>query len=230
MLRHCTALCLVLLCYGGLAQTATALDMDIRTSPANRLDFAVWLSNNKTTLSDHTVSTRIKYQRIGVAAFDVPARGAQLGMQLGYASTSQDDVSAARGMDLNGYYLGLGLRVPLLEATRFKARFEAGYIYQDVKDSTESQKVSLDWHEYNAGLLASVPLQRVELQAGLFYQRFDATQTASGTIQQTLFLKNEDTLQQRLGINYRVAPDEHVGLHFHSGASQGVQLEFQKLF
>lgn len=230
MLRHCTTVTLTLLCFYLIPQTAAALDMDIRTSPSNYLDFALWISNNETTLKDHALSTRIKYRRIGVTAFDVSAQRVRFGILLGSAYTSQDDINATQGMDLNGYYVGLGMRVPLLELEMLRARFEAGYLYQEVSGATETQKVTRDWHEYNAGLLLNVPLGDIELLAGLYYQRFDATQTASGDIQQTLFLENDDTLQHRLGIDYRVAPGEHVGLHYHSGASRGVQLKFQKLF
>ena len=219
---------LLILCL--LPQSAAALDMDIRTSPADYLDFALWISNNETTLKDRNQSTRIKYQRIGVSTFTVSPEPVQMGLYLGYAFTNEDDIAATQGMNLNGYYLGLGMRAPLLEQERLQLRLEADYVYQQVDDGTDTQNVKLNWNEVDAGVLMTVPLGYVQLLAGLYYQHFDATQTASGTIQQTLFLENDTTLQQRIGINYNVAPGEHVGLHYHSGASRGVQLKFQKLF
>jgi len=231
MLSRSVITLLGLLWAGLPAQPAAAFDMDVRDSLADYLDFAMWISNNETTLHDNNVSTRIKYRRIGVTAFDIsPDRTVQLGLHIGVSFTNQDDISATQGLSLNGTYIGVGMHIPFVEQDRLKLRLDLDYIYQHVDGASDTETVTCEWHEYDGGLLATVPLGHFQLLGGVYYQRFDATQTATGTIQQTLFLDNEDTLQQRFGIDYNTGPGEHVGLHYHSGASSGIQLKFQKLF
>lgn len=230
MSRHHKATYLSLLLGAFISQNASAMDIDVRRNPNDTLDFALWISSNETTLKDHSISTRIKYRRIGISAYDVSSQLVQFGIQLGSANTNQDDIPATQGMGLTGSYLGVGMRIPVLQQEHWRLRFDADYIYETVGGSTDTQNADLEWHEYDAGMLLSVPLGYFELLGGLYFQKFDVTQTTSGTIQQTLFLENDNTLLRNIGINYFTGPGEHVGMSYHSGASRGVQFEFQKLF
>lgn len=212
------------------SQAASALDLDVRSSPYNQLDFSLSISILETELFDANTSSRIKFRRIGINSYDVPADGVHFGGHLGYAYSSQDRIEATRGLDLNGYYLGLGARVPLIEQQAFQAQCILDYIYQSVNGAGTEQTVRLYWHEYQAGLKLSTAIDRIELAAGLYFKKIDATQVASGNIQETLFLANNDKTQAIFGLRYFLSRDERVGVQISSGTTQGLDFLFQKLF
>lgn len=226
----CISTC-ILLGLGLQTTTASAmLDMDVRSSRANQLDFSLSIDIMETELSSATTTTKIKFRRIGINSFDVPAEGVQLGGHIGYAYTSQDRIPATQGLDLNGYYLGLGMRLPMLERQYFRALLNADYIYQSVNGARSGQDASRYWHEYQAGLTLQSHIHPLLLSVGLNYTKIDATQEANGDIQETLFLDNNTHTQILFGVNYLLNIDEQVGLHFFSGTSQGIGFLFQKMF
>ena len=206
------------------------LDMDVRSSPNNQLDFSLSIDILETTLANANTSTRIKFRRIGINSFDVPAQGIQLGGRLGYAYTSQDQVSATQGLDLNGYYLGLGMRWPMVEQAYLKMNFIADYLYQSVNGSSGEQSASRYWHEYRAGITLSTHIQPVLITTGLYYEKIDATQEATGTIQETRFLDNDTKTQATLSLHYLLLDNEQVGLQLSAGSAKGISFIFQKLF
>lgn len=213
---------------------AQAINLDIRSSSDNTLDFSLVLSNKITELADGqaiaqtTAKTRVR--RVGITSTDIPQHGIRFGLQLGYAYIHQDDIAATRGMPLNGYYTGLGFQLPVFVSTRLNAFFVGNYTWQSVKGVATLQSVSLEWNEINAGLLATLKLARFNLMAGILYSFIDATQTATGDIRETLFMESDNNKMSQLGLDYVVAEGEFVGVHLFNGSARGVELQFRKLF
>ena len=211
-------------------EAAHALSLDVRTSPQNRLDFAVNISNLETELANTTPTAYLRSRRIGVSSFDIPADGMQLGGYLGYAYASQNNISTVQGLELNGYFAGIGMRYPIAKFDIFQANIEGDYIYQSVNGASDGESANVFMHEYQLGLTASLAITRFMLTAGVFHRNIDLTYEISGTTPQTLDLKQKDDVRISAGIEYQVDYSGRVGLRFSSGSAEGIEFMFQRYF
>jgi len=211
---------------------AVALDLDIRRSPHNSLDFSMLVHHDNLELQNNDAVVDTRLNRIGVLVYDVPEHAkVHFGLNLGYAFVSHSQQALFDGEDLDGFFLGVSMRTVVLQSASARLMFLANYLFQDVSGESTTHNLSLTWNEINTSLLLSYDLNAsIKLAAGVNGGWIKATQKAKGLTAQTLRLAPEPNAGFVINVGYRLSGNESVGIQAHTGYLQGLQLQFQRWF
>jgi len=224
---------LVLILAGIMVQLtpASALDLDIRSNRSNRLDFSLQIDRSKIEINNPPGSDKINLTRIGIVSIEVPPSGLQFGLLLGYAYADFSSSDIYESIDMDGYYVGVSVRAYLFELNQFAAALSGHYIYQSIDGRDELAKSSLSWDEF---LLRTVLEYRIRavgaLYGGIMMGDVDAHYRYSGSSKVSVDLENKQRQGAVIGFNYLISPLETVGISYQQGFSEGVFLNFRKLF
>ncbi|NOZ52237.1 MAG: hypothetical protein GXP08_03685 [Gammaproteobacteria bacterium] len=208
-----------------------ALDLDIRTSPLNNLDVAMIIRHDNLILKNSDISIETNLNRIGILVYDVPETNVHLGLSLGYAFVSHSQQVLSQGQAMDGFFLGVSLRTVVLTSGSTHFLFLTDYLFQEVSNEAKAQHLSVTWSELNAQFLLRYDFHStLNLRAGVGYGWLNATQKVSGAVFQTLHLASDRNSGFLIGVDYKLSPYEFVGLQYHNGYLEGVQLQFQRWF
>lgn len=195
----------------------------------NPFDFSLSLSKSDVDLQNDGNNHLAALDRISITVFTLVEPHVQFGFITGSSSLTLDNDPVTAGINLGGYHAGLAMRSYINNNPQIG--FHANYLYQETKDETEDQTVTLSWHEWTAGISGRIILgQQLELSAGWSYHDVDARLRASGTIQQTKNLALESSSQGQMGIAWRVSSGGRVGLTIQDGSYQQIEFRFSREF
>lgn len=193
------------------------------------IDFIFSLSNADLTLSTPNTEYPASLEKISISVFNTLDPQFQLGFLAGQSYLSLGNDAATAGMHLSGYHAGLAVRGNYGSNPQIK--LQISYLYQETKDTLETQSATLSWHELSAD--ASVKLnigQRLGIILGGSYSDLKAQRRATGDINETVKLSLDPGAQSRLALELRTPPNGRVNLVFHRGAYEGVTLNFARQF
>ncbi|MCF6338891.1 MAG: hypothetical protein L3J84_13230, partial [Gammaproteobacteria bacterium] len=153
----------------------------------------------------------------------------QLGFTSGSSNLSLDNDPVSTGRSFNGYHAGLLVRSTL--GRNPQIGFHANYTYQETKNETASQKMTLNWHEWAAGVSGKIILgQQLALSVGWAYHDVDANRRATGDIYQIQRLRLASGPQGRLEIAWLDRSDGRVSLAIQRGSYQQIAFRFSRKF
>ncbi|HHI92996.1 MAG TPA: hypothetical protein ENK04_05700 [Gammaproteobacteria bacterium] len=190
-------------------------------------DFSLLLTNNNLDLQTGANEYGVSLDRISIEIFTLIESQFQLGFISGSSNLSVNNDPVSAGRSLNGYHAGLAMHSALGRNPQIGLR--ANYIYQETK--TANQAVTLNWHEWAAGISGKITLARqLELSAGWAYHNVDARRRATGNINQTQNLKLASGAQKRLEIAWLDHSDGRVSLAIQRGSYRQVAFRFSRKF
>lgn len=209
----------------------SALDLDIRSSSANVLDFSFVIDHSEVDLQSDNTVVETNLNRIGVLAFDVPETGPHFGLALGYAFGDFNNNPLFQPVDMDGWYIGVLARGLAYESKRLVVSLTGAYIYQDISGSNDVRETSLSWNEYSFDITVHVALTRaLRFFTAAVYGDIDARYRERGANDQTVKMDSEKNLGFLAGLRYQLDQRESVSLQYQDHLSQGVVLNFRRLF
>lgn len=210
---------------------AFALDLDIRNSPADVLDFSFQIDHSTVDLRENNTLIETNINRVGVLVFNVPESGAHFGLALGYAFGDFTSNPLYQPVDMDGWYIGILARGIAYQSERIVVTMEGRYLYQDISGGDEEQNVSLSWNEYSLNVTLHVAITRkLQLFAAPVYGGLDARYRERGATSQTLKMDSDNNAGFLAGLRYKLDPRESISLQYQEHVFVGVVLEFRRLF
>ena len=202
------------------ASTDLSLDFSVRVGKArHNFDYA----------GGTKADTRLEW--LGVAWYEQVAPRVQLGLAGGKLLLTQTGNTATVGMEPDGYYAGIDVRVALLETSVVQLFVHASYAYQRVKQENAGETVTLTWYEPRVQIGAAVAAApRLRLFGGGRWNALDGQQRITGPTPQTVDFDADREVGGFAGLEFAVERDGFVGLEGRSGAGRGGEIYFKKLF
>ncbi|HEC19677.1 MAG TPA: hypothetical protein ENI97_10085 [Gammaproteobacteria bacterium] len=191
--------------------------------------FSLNLSNADINLKSDLAEHNVNLDRIAISVFSQADPRLQLGFVTGSSYLTLDNDPPSAGMSLNGYHAGLAMR------SRWGSNPQLGvharYLYQDTRNETATQTVVLSWHEWTAGISATLLLGgQLELRAGWAHHEVDARRRATGNINETRRLELAASGQGLLGLAWRTISGGHMGVRLLGGDYRQVEFRFAQTF
>ena len=208
-----------------------ALDLDVRSNRTSRLDFSVQIAHDKSEIDDGFVDQEVNLERIGIASIEVPIRGPQFGLLLGYAFAdfSQDNNYEVLAMD--GYYIGVLVNAYLVRKKQFAVSLYLHYLYQDVDGKDNNATSDLRWNEVSADLKFNYRFGPFgSLYGGVNSAFVDASYRYRGLTNARVDLENKNEHGYFAGYDYRINALETVGIRYQKSAIDSIALQFRKIF
>jgi hypothetical protein len=219
----------VLCCLPALAWSAEPL-----TSPGAELslDFSVRIGKARYDFdyADGTAAeSRLEW--LGVSWYEQVAPRVQLGLSGGKLLLTQTGNAATAGMEPDGYYAGIDLRVVLLQTSALQLFAHASYAYQRVKHKSAGDSVTLTWYDPRLQIGAAVSATpRLRLFGGGRWNALDGQQRITGAAAQTLDFEADRAVGGFAGPELALEREGFVGIEARSGAGNGGEIYFKKLF
>jgi hypothetical protein len=222
----------VVLVISAISAPVMALDLDVRSSAANTLDFSLLLEHSTVDLENNGQVIEANLERVGILTIDVPAAGPHFGLALGYAFSDFTSNNQYLFLDMDGYYLGLFVRQFVYESPRFILMVQGQYTYQDVNGAdSDNNTTSLRWDEYSVAATATLAVTPAfRIYAAPVYGDVHATYRERGTVTQTVKLDSNNRQGFFAGLRYRLNRREFISAQYNNAAIQGVVLRFRRLF
>ncbi|MGD8926886.1 MAG: hypothetical protein PVG20_08535, partial [Thioalkalispiraceae bacterium] len=149
----------------------------------------------------------------------------------GYLNTLQTDNPLFAGQDLGGEYIGLDLRIQLIDASVFKMFSRVAYRYNEVSADVADQKVEWTWHQGELGLDTRTYItNNVFIGLGANAITINGVEKATGATDQSLDFKAKDSLTGHIGLQLELDRTGQIGVEFRTGSIQGGRLIFQRDF
>jgi len=212
-------------------QPANAFDLDVRSSRSSRLDFSVIIERASLDLDNKTTTVEMDLTRFGIVSIEVPATGAQFGLLLGYAYADFSGSAGYESIAMDGYYLGVSVRVNIFNYNAFTTALQAHYLYQSVDGKDDQATASLSWDEFSAALMLKYRVGAIgELYGSINAVTIDGRYRYDGLVTARDDLKNHNQQGAQAGFNYNVNQLETVGINYQRGVFDGFSLQFRKLF
>ncbi len=191
-------------------------------------DFSLLLANNNLDLQTGSNEYDVSLDRISIEIFTLIKPQIQLGLISGSSNLSLGNDPVSAGKSLNGYHAGLAIRSALGHNPQIG--FHANYIYQETKNEAADQTITLDWHEWAAGISGKILVdQQLELSVGWRYQDVDVRYRATGNTHQTQNLKLTGS-QGRLEAAWLDHSDGRISLAIQRGSYQQIEIRFLRKF
>jgi hypothetical protein len=209
-----------------------ALDLDVRSSAANTLDFSLLLEHSTLDLENNGKVIETNLERVGVLTIDVPAEGPHFGLALGYAFSDFTTNNRYLSVDMDGFYIGLFVRQFVYESPYLSLMLQGQYVYQDVSGTDRDENTSsLRWDEYSVAVTASLAVTPAfHIYAAPVYGDVHATYRERSAVIQTVKLDSNNRQGFFAGLRYQLNRSESVSAQYTNAAFQGVVLRFRRLF
>ena len=208
-----------------------ALDLDVRSSSANMLDFSFLVDFSTIELVEDTTAIETNINRAGVVVYDVPESGPHFGLALGYAFGDFNSNPLYQPISMDGWYIGILARGIVLESGRFVAAFEGYFIYQDISGSNDVTNASLSWNEFSINATLKIALTKhLQLYAAPVYGGVAATYRERGSSDITVKMDNDVDVGYFAGLQYLLDARESVSLQYQDAVFKGVTLNFRRIF
>jgi len=214
-----------------ISNTVKALDLDVRSSRTSRLDFSVLIDRSSIEMENDNASVELDLSRFGIVSIEVPASGPQFGLLLGYAYADFSDSNSYESIAMDGYYLGVSVRVNMITYSALTIAVAGHYLYQSVDGEDNQAKASLTWDEFSAALILGYRLGATgELYGAVQTASLDGRYRYDGLTSTRDDLENKNRQGAEAGFTYYINRLETVGIIYHRGFSDGFSLQFRKLF
>ncbi len=192
-------------------------------------DFSLLLSNSDVDLQTSSNQQRASLDRVSIEIFTLIEPQIQLGFAYGSSNLSLNNDPLSTGRSFNGYHAGLAIRSTV--GRNPQIGFHANYTYQETKNETVRQKMTLNWHEWATGISGTITFgQQLALSVGWAYHDVNASRRATGNIYQTQNLKLASGSQGRLEVAWFDRRDGRVSLAIQRGSYQQVAFRFSRKF
>jgi hypothetical protein len=153
------------------------------------------------------------------------------GLLLGYQEITQTTNPIEAGQALSGEYLGITLRVNLLQASHLAMFTDFKYRYSSAGRSLSGQDIDWRWHEGQVELGLELALgQSLALTAGAGARRISGRETATGTVSAVTSFDSTESAYARGGLRLLLDRYSHVGIEGNAGAIKGAHIYFQRYF
>jgi len=193
------------------------------------IDFSLSFYSADLTLRAHNQDYPVTLERLSVAIYEADTPHLQFGFLTGSSYLSLDEDSVSAGLHPSGYHIGLALRGAV--GNNPQLGFHANYVFQEVRDETDSQTVTVRWHEWLVEANAHISLgQQLGFIVGGGYVGLDARRHATGDINDTLNLQLASDSLGRLELEWRVPPGGRISLTLRRGAYDDVSFNFARKF
>ena len=208
-----------------------ALDLDVRSSSANILDFSFLVDFSTIDLLEDTTIIETNINRAGVLVFDVPESGPHFGLLLGYAFGDFNNNPLYQPVSMDGWYVGVAVRGIAFKSRRFAVSLQGYFIYQSISGSNDVNDTSLSWNEYALNATLSIALtQHLQFFAAPVYGGVYATYRERGASDVTVKMDNDTDAGYFAGLQYNLDQRESVSLQYQDAVFKGVALNFRRLF
>lgn len=222
--------CLLPVLLAFTAPSAVAADV-IAGIPLGGFGADLHVAHDEVKLDDDSSQVKMRLTRVGLTISETYGDYLSLGMLGGYALADQKGQPLTEGLDFTGAYAGLNLQTVLPIGQRFRVELAGQFLYQWLKDETDSQRVRLGWSQGDALLDLQVDITHsITLYAGPLYSDISVDQTARGTVRSTTDFDGHRTTGAVYGIRAEVDPGGWVTLEAREGPMQGLALSFQRRF
>lgn len=223
-----------------LAVYTAALALCLTTIPAHArddtdkpgyVDFALHLGRTSTTVHYPQEEIESSVKRLGISAYEEINSHLQIALLAGYAYLSQPDQTLTAGLNLQGFLAGVGLRSTVVRKGPVAVTASSNYIYQYVEDEEANQSVSIEWHELELRLGATVNItSNLAMVVGASRGWIDGEQRAKGTLTQTTGIEAKMQAGAFAGLDLDVGGDGHIGFQLLRGMHDGFDIYFQRYF
>lgn len=196
-----------------------------------QLDFALDLERGESQWEAAGDSVDTTLRRAGIRLYETFDAGPALGLLLGRAWLTTQGYPLTAGMTLEGYYAGISARQAVFTSPRISFDVLARYVYHDLDERNDGQRVSITFEEYGADADARLHLSEAwSLIAGGGYADITGDQRASGAVSSDADLEAQGSWGGRAGVEWNAGADGHVGFIVESGLRDGARLYFQRRF
>ena len=211
---------------------ATALSLDIRSSPENQLDVSLLVRQSALVLKDSSYRLNTDISQIGFRLLDIPRTiPIQLGLAAGYAFIDTQTPIGLNNGNLGGGYLSLLSRITLFNTGRWSSQLTMSYSYLVAHNNSDTQKTRLRWNHILAEAEVSYYLSNyLSLTLGGAYSILDARLTQSGDTNISVALTTENKGAGFIGFNYHVDLDQKVVFQIQRGYFDSFTIKFQRTF
>jgi hypothetical protein len=197
------------------------------------VDFALHLraQDVEVDYDDNANDDVIERRSLSVSFYEPLNSAVKVGFLAGRTFVTQDGRLATRGMDLDGYFLGLSVKSEMPVSERLALRLDADYSYHDLDGDTDEQDTSLEWHQLDLQLGVATTLTRsLGLVAGgrLYYA--DGEERTFGESDQTVDFSEAGDAGYFVGLELITDPSGYIGIIGDGGNPEGVHFYFQRRF
>ena len=151
---------------------------------------------------------------------DVSLRG-------GYLGVTQDGNPVLTGLDLGGYYAGLGATAFFPVQKDFGFTVGLGETYHRVSDSVTTEQYRLRWFDFASRAGAWYRLGVARFSAGIYYRHFSGSELLSGTTNETENIYGTTRSGLYGGISFYTSSHGRVAAFVDTGAYQAILLSFR---
>ena len=216
--------------------------MDIRSSPASRLDFSLLLQQNNLVLANAEHSLETDFSGFGFQAVDMPPDlPIQIGLGGGYAFVNQTTVSGLNGANpdnttlnndnMGGYYFSLLARTGLFTNEHWSSQAVFTYEYLAVERNGETQNSRLHWNHFTAEANLDYFLSYYfSVRLGAVYGSLKAKLSGSGDNNVNISLDTDEQFAAYVGVDYHLPEDQKVTLTLQQGYNNRIVIQFQRTF
>ena len=177
-------------------------------------------SSIRSTLEEATASWR---QRIG--------KRMQIGFVAGLSSLSQVGNPPTAGQDLDGWHAGMGLHFNLFHSKYVDLNLSVDYTFNDLQNDGTGDQIDIEWAKSRALLGVNIRLgQRIQLYGGTSVNRIDGEQRRTGSINQTLDIREDRRSGSFFGLDISLGDKGYVGIEAQSGETKGIGFYFKRFF
>jgi hypothetical protein len=193
------------------------------------IDFALTLSNSDIDLRAGDTLYPVALERVNFSIFSLEEQNIQFGFNTGSSYLSLDNDIALAGLSLNGYHAGFALRGQY--GRNPQLGLHADYRYQETRNKTADQSVTLSWHEWTVAATGRVILgQRLGLMLGWAYSEIKARRRARGDINGAFNMELDSAPQTQLELEWLTATGGSISLALQKGAYENLAFKFAQTF
>lgn len=152
-------------------------------------------------------------------------------LHFGYLDVTQNSNPIFAGTNTTGGYLGFDLRWHIISSQQFKLVSIFDYRYAFTDTSFDGQRVEWDWHQTSLGIHTRTFISKgLSIGLGANFLSINGVEKASGTINQNLDFKAEDSLTGHIGLQLELDQAGQIGIELKTGSLQGGRITFQRAF
>jgi len=192
------------------------------------LDVGLTVQRSEQDLGIDGAGHETRISRLGLSIWESSLPWVQFGLQGGPIAVTQSGNPATAGMELTGYFVGIGARSKLYSDRLLDLDAEFGYTYYRADDSSDGRETRLAWYEGRAQAAVTLKLDRLHLSSGAFGMYVDGDQTGDGL--PTRDLEQDEAFGGFLDVSFWVDADGRIQLRGEGGARNSLSLTFARRF
>jgi hypothetical protein len=153
------------------------------------------------------------------------------GLRLAYLDLSQASNPLPSAQNSTGYSLGFDIHALLLDRRLLHLGLAFAYDYQSTHGNSPDQTSDFVWHTGIVGIdMIIAPAAQLSLLAGARLTYLDGEQRVSGNLNQIIPFNEDEPIGYYAGLNLKTDATGSIGLKWHGGTMQGLELVFRREF